>query len=60
MLVPSAPTAAPAMGCDAVRVDKATDFAAALKHALSHPSVSLVDVIVDSAVPLLYARRGRV
>ena len=47
------------MGCDAVRVNKAADLAPALARALAHQGVSLVDVIVDSAVPLLYARQGR-
>jgi benzoylformate decarboxylase len=46
-------------GCHAVRVSKAADLAPALKHALSHDGTSLVEVIVDAAVPLLYAHRGR-
>jgi benzoylformate decarboxylase len=46
-------------GCHAVRVSKAPDLAPALKHALSHDGTSLVEVIVDAAVPLLYAHRGR-
>jgi benzoylformate decarboxylase len=50
---------AEAMGCDAVRVNKAADLAPALSCALAHRGVSVVDVIVDSAVPLLYARQGR-
>ena len=50
---------AEAMGCDAVRVNKAADLAPALARALAHRGVSVVDVIVDSAVPLLYARQGR-
>jgi benzoylformate decarboxylase len=48
------------MGCDAVRVGKAPALEAALKRSLSHKGTSLVEVIVDSAVPLLYARQGRV
>ena len=48
------------MGCDAARVDKAADLAPALSRALAHQGVSLVDVTVDSAVPMLYARQGRV
>jgi benzoylformate decarboxylase len=48
------------MGCDAVRVSKAADLAPALSRALAHQGVSVVDVIVDSAVPMLYARQGRV
>jgi benzoylformate decarboxylase len=46
------------MGCDAVRVSKAADVAAALSRALTHDGVSLVEVIVDSAVPLLYVPKG--
>ena len=48
------------MGCDAVRVGKAPALEAALKRSLSHKGTSLVEVIVDSTVPLLYARQGRV
>ncbi len=48
------------MGCDAVRVEKSSELASALKRSLAHPGVSLVEVIVDSAVPMLYARQGRV
>ena len=46
-------------GCDAVRVTKAAELAPALKRALAHDGTSLVEVIVDSAVPMLYAQRGR-
>jgi benzoylformate decarboxylase len=46
-------------GCHAMRVSKAADLAPALKHALSHDGTCLVEVIVDTAVPLLYAHRGR-
>ena len=45
------------MGCDAVRVSHPSELAGALKRSLSHDGVSLVDVIVDSAVPMLYARK---
>jgi len=45
-------------GCDAVRVTKSSELAGALKHALSHSGTSLVEVMVDSAVPLLYAQKG--
>jgi len=45
-------------GCDAVRVTKPSELAPALKHALSHNGASLVEVMVDSAVPLLYAQKG--
>jgi benzoylformate decarboxylase len=44
------------MGCDAVRVGKSSELAAALKHGLAHDGVSLIEVAVDSAVPLLYAK----
>jgi benzoylformate decarboxylase len=44
------------LGCDAVRVTKSSELAPALKRGLSHNGVSLIEVIVDSAVPLLYAR----
>jgi benzoylformate decarboxylase len=46
------------MGCDAMRVSKASDLAPALKRGLAHDGVSLIEVIVDSAVPLLYAQRS--
>ena len=45
------------MGCDAVRVSKASELAPALKHGLAHKGVSLIEVMVDSAVPLLYAKK---
>jgi benzoylformate decarboxylase len=45
------------MGCDAVRVVRSSELAPALKRALSHEGASLVEVIVDSAVPLLYAQQ---
>jgi benzoylformate decarboxylase len=46
------------MGCDAVRVTKSADLAGALKRGLAHDGVSLIEVMVDSAVPLLYAQKG--
>jgi benzoylformate decarboxylase len=46
------------MGCDAVRVSKSSDLAAALKRGLTHHGASLIEVTVDSAVPLLYAQKG--
>jgi benzoylformate decarboxylase len=47
------------MGCDAVRVGKASELAAALKHGLAHHNgVSLIEVVVDSAVPLLYTQKN--
>jgi benzoylformate decarboxylase len=46
------------MGCDAVRVSGSSELAPALKRGLAHKGVSLIEVVVDSAVPLLYARKG--
>jgi benzoylformate decarboxylase len=46
------------LGCDAVRISKSSDLAPALKRGLAHDGVSLIEVIVDSAVPLLYAQKG--
>ncbi len=46
-------------GCDAVRVTKSSELASTLKHALSHNGTSLIEVMVDAAVPMLYAQRGR-
>ncbi len=46
------------MGCDAVRVTKSSELAPALQRGLAHDGTSLIEVMVDSAVPLLYAQRG--
>jgi benzoylformate decarboxylase len=46
------------LGCDAVRVAKASELAPALTRALAHDGVSLIEVMVDSAVPLLYAKKN--
>ena len=46
------------MGCEAVRVTKSSELASALKRALAYGGTSLVEVIVDSAVPVLYERKG--
>jgi benzoylformate decarboxylase len=46
------------MGCAAARVTRASDVAPALQRALSHRGTSLVEVMVDSAVPVLYERRS--
>jgi len=46
------------MGCEAARVTKSSELAAALKRSLAHEGTSLVEVVVDSAVPLLYERKG--
>ncbi len=45
-------------GCDAVRVTKSSELAPALKRGLAHDGVSLIEVMVDSAVPLLYAQKS--
>jgi benzoylformate decarboxylase len=45
------------MGCDAVRVEKAAELAPALTRGLAHDGVSLIEAIVDSAVPLLYGKK---
>jgi len=45
------------MGCDAVRIDKSADLIPALKHSMTSRGVSVIEVIVDSAVPLLYAKK---
>ena len=45
-------------GCDAARVTRATELQPALKRALAHKGASLVEVVVDSAVPLLYTQRN--
>jgi benzoylformate decarboxylase len=46
------------LGCDAVRVTKSSELAPALKRGLAHDGSSLIEVIVDSAVPLLYAQKS--
>ncbi|MBN8992483.1 MAG: benzoylformate decarboxylase [Rhizobiales bacterium] len=45
------------MGCHAVRVNKASELAGALERGLAHQGTSLIEVMVDSAVPLLYAKK---
>jgi benzoylformate decarboxylase len=45
------------MGCDAVRVSTSSELAPALERGLAHDGVSLIEVMVDSAVPLLYAHK---
>ncbi|MGM4896404.1 benzoylformate decarboxylase [Tardiphaga sp. 839_C3_N1_4] len=45
------------MGVHAVRVDKSSELAGAFAQSLQHPGVSLVEVIVDSAVPVLYGQK---
>jgi benzoylformate decarboxylase len=46
------------LGCDAVRVTKSSELKAALAHGLSRNGASLIEVVVDSAVPLLYAHKN--
>ena len=46
------------IGCDAVRVTKSSELAPALKRGLAHKGVSLIEVMVDAAVPLLYAQKS--
>jgi benzoylformate decarboxylase len=46
------------MGCDAARVTKSSELQAALQRGLAHDGVSLIEVMVDWAVPLLYATKG--
>jgi benzoylformate decarboxylase len=46
------------LGCDAVRVSKSSELAPALKRGLAHDGTSLIEVMVDSAVPLLYAQKS--
>jgi benzoylformate decarboxylase len=46
------------LGCDAVRVSKSSELGPALKRSLAQDGVSLIEVMVDSAVPLLYAQKG--
>ena len=45
------------MGCHAVRVSKAAELAEALKRGMAYDGTSLVEVVVDSAVPVLYGQR---
>lgn len=45
------------MGCHAVRVTKAAELGEALKRGLAFAGTSLVEVVVDSAVPVLYGQK---
>ncbi|MDA9402198.1 benzoylformate decarboxylase [Bradyrhizobium sp. CCBAU 45389] len=45
------------MGCDAVRVTKAAELGEALKRGMAFEGTSLVEVVVDSAVPVLYGQK---
>jgi benzoylformate decarboxylase len=44
-------------GCDAMRVDRAADLSGALTRGLAYPGTSLIEVMVDFAVPLLYGQK---
>ncbi|SHN79047.1 benzoylformate decarboxylase [Bradyrhizobium erythrophlei] len=46
------------LGCDATRVTRSSELAGALKRALSHDGTSVVEVMVDSTVPVLYERKA--
>ncbi|MBC9883361.1 benzoylformate decarboxylase [Bradyrhizobium sp. INPA01-394B] len=45
------------MGCDAVRVSRAAELGEALERGMAHEGTSLVEVVVDSAVPVLYGQK---
>ncbi|WP_441278068.1 benzoylformate decarboxylase [Tardiphaga sp. 172_B4_N1_3] len=45
------------MGAHAVRISKSSELTGAFTASLQHPGVSLVEVIVDSAVPVLYGQK---
>jgi benzoylformate decarboxylase len=45
------------MGCMALRVTKSSELAGALQRGLAHQGTSLIEVTVDSAVTVLYARK---
>jgi benzoylformate decarboxylase len=45
-------------GCDAVRVTKSSGLVPALQRGLAHDGVSLIEVMVDTAVPMLYAKKS--
>lgn len=45
------------MGCDAVRVSKAAELGDALKRGMAFEGTCLIEVVVDSAVPVLYGQK---
>jgi benzoylformate decarboxylase len=49
---------AQSLGCAAERVTRCEDVASALARALSHDGVFVIEAMLDSAVPLLYAKNG--
>jgi benzoylformate decarboxylase len=46
------------LGCDAVRVSRSSELMPALKRGMTYGGASVIEVMVDSAVPLLYARKS--
>jgi benzoylformate decarboxylase len=46
------------LGCDAVRIDKVSELPDALTRGLAFDGVSLIEVMVDFAVPLLYGQKS--
>jgi len=49
---------AQSMGCDAARVSRCDELQAALSRALSFDGVFVLEVMLDSTVPMLYAKNG--
>jgi benzoylformate decarboxylase len=45
------------MGCMALRVTKSSELTSALQRGLMHQGTSVIEVMVDSAVTVLYARK---
>ncbi len=45
------------LGCDALRVSKAAELTPALMRGLAHDGTTLIEVMVDAAVPLLYGQK---
>jgi benzoylformate decarboxylase len=46
------------LGCEAARVTKSSELLPALKFALAYQGMSVVEVMVDATVPVLYERRS--
>ncbi|HVX77833.1 MAG TPA: benzoylformate decarboxylase [Bradyrhizobium sp.] len=46
------------MGCEAVRISTLAELSSAFKRGLAHDGASLIEVMVDSAVPLLYTQKS--
>ncbi|MFL9503072.1 benzoylformate decarboxylase [Rhodopseudomonas palustris] len=49
---------AQSLGCDAARVTRSEELAPALTRALAWDGVSVVEAMLDTSVPMLYARNG--